>query len=253
MRGHALAADLGGDPHTVAHARTHRQPASEQLLALPAETTRVGPEGVAVGRVDPLPACMDVDAEQSERGGFVDRGAEEHRANATFIDRSSDVLAVVVVVMAKEAVCWSALQVKPVVGTALRPAQWPMPTYSPAETVERSGFSIETLRYFEREGLLYEIARDSAGRRAYSDRDLAWLQILRCLRDTGMPIAQMHRYAQLTVDDGSIDERLCLLREHDKAVTAQLAQLHGWQAHLREKIAYYEALEFGATRADRAR
>lgn len=118
-----------------------------------------------------------------------------------------------------------------------------MPTYSPAETVERSGFSIETLRYYEREGLLYEIARDSAGRRSYTDRDLAWLQILRCLRDTGMPIAQMRRYAQLTVDDGSVDERLRLLREHDTTVTEQLAQLRGWQAHLREKIAYYEGLE----------
>ncbi|TDE97592.1 MerR family transcriptional regulator [Occultella glacieicola] len=118
-----------------------------------------------------------------------------------------------------------------------------MATYTPAETVARSGFTIETLRYYERVGLLYDIARDPGGRRVFTDRDLAWLEILRCLRDTGMPIAQMQRYADLTVNDGSVAERLEILRQHDEAVTEQMAQLRRWRRHLRDKIAYYEGVQ----------
>lgn len=120
-------------------------------------------------------------------------------------------------------------------------------SHTPSEAAARSGFSLDTLRYYERIGLLDDIARDSAGRRSYSDDDLAWLEILRCLRDTGMPIQQMRRYAELTLRDGSIDERLEILRDHDRSVGAQMAELRRWRTHLRDKIAYYE----GVTEAER--
>jgi hypothetical protein len=58
-------------------------------------------------------------------------------------------------------------------------------TYSPAEVAARSGFSIKTLRYYERDSILPPIARTAGGRRVYSDGDLATLGFLRCLRDTG--------------------------------------------------------------------
>ncbi len=72
-----------------------------------------------------------------------------------------------------------------------------VPTYTPAATVERTGFSIETLRYYERIGLLRDVPRDGSGHRCFTDEHLSWLEILRCLRDTGMPIAQMQRYVEL--------------------------------------------------------
>lgn len=114
--------------------------------------------------------------------------------------------------------------------------------YTPAQAAERTGFSLDTLRYYERIGLLNDIARNSAGRRSYTDDDLAWLEILRCLRDTGMPIQQMRRYAELTLNDGSIDERISILRDHDDAVGAQMTELRRWRRHLRDKIAYYEGV-----------
>lgn len=75
-----------------------------------------------------------------------------------------------------------------------------MTGYSPAETVERSGFSIETLRYYERIGLLTDIDRDTAGRRLFSEDDL---------------------------------------REHDQAVAAKIERLQAQQRHLHEKITHY--------------
>jgi len=115
-----------------------------------------------------------------------------------------------------------------------------VPTYTPAATVERTGFSIETLRYYERIGLLRDVPRDGSGHRCFTDEHLSWLEILRCLRDTGMPIAQMQRYVELAAQDGPVDARLDLLEEHDASVTRQIAELRRSQKHLREKITHYQ-------------
>jgi DNA-binding transcriptional MerR regulator len=75
------------------------------------------------------------------------------------------------------------------------PGQDVFMTYSPRLAADLSGFSLDTLRYYERVGLLYGIERTTGGQRVFSDDDLEWLSVLRCLRDTGMPIAAMRRYA----------------------------------------------------------
>jgi DNA-binding transcriptional MerR regulator len=111
---------------------------------------------------------------------------------------------------------------------------------SPGQVVERSGFSLDTLRYYERIGLLDRIERGPGGRRRYADEDLEWLGVLRCLRDTGMPIAQMRRYAELAREgDGTIAERMALLVEHDEQVERTVTDLRNQQAHLKQKINWY--------------
>ncbi|MBW8483493.1 MerR family transcriptional regulator [Actinomadura parmotrematis] len=122
-----------------------------------------------------------------------------------------------------------------------------MSSYSPAETSAKSGFSIDTLRYYEKIGLLPGIARDTAGRRVFSDGDLSWLHMLRCLRDTGMPIAEMLRYAELARERGTETERLALLRAHDRRVETEIAKLREQQRHIQTKIGFYA----GATAACR--
>ncbi|MCC2309741.1 MerR family transcriptional regulator [Cellulomonas chengniuliangii] len=122
-----------------------------------------------------------------------------------------------------------------------------MATFTPAETARRSGFSIDTLRYYERIGLLSGVRRDHAGRRAYSEADLGWLEILRCLRDTGMPIATMRQYAALALASGAdaeqtIPERIEILEHHASEVAATIDLLRRQQQHLTEKIAHYRGL-----------
>ncbi len=114
---------------------------------------------------------------------------------------------------------------------------------SPGQVVERSGFSLDTLRYYERIGLLDRIERGPGGRRRYADDDVEWLGVLRCLRDTGMPIAQMSRYAELARGgDRTFAERLALLEEHDARVEQHIADLRAQQAHVREKIGWYRSV-----------
>jgi DNA-binding transcriptional MerR regulator len=112
--------------------------------------------------------------------------------------------------------------------------------HSPGRTVELTGFSLDTLRYYERIGLIEPVHRAAGGQRRYSTDDVEWLGILRCLRDTGMPIARMREYAeQARGGDGTFAERLTLLEEHDRAVAEQIELLERQRAKIREKIEFY--------------
>lgn len=112
-------------------------------------------------------------------------------------------------------------------------------TYSPGEVADKTGFSIDTLRYYEKIGLLSHIGRTAGGRRAFTDEDIDWLGTLRCLRDTGMPIARMVRYAELTRVEQSEQERMRILEEHDEEVTRRMAELESQRQYIRNKIAWY--------------
>jgi DNA-binding transcriptional MerR regulator len=113
--------------------------------------------------------------------------------------------------------------------------------YSPGQVAAQTGFSLDTLRYYERIGLLDDIARNSGGQRVFTEDDVAWLRILRCLRETGMPIQRMVRYAELARGgEETVAERLELLREHDRDIDEKITHLRVEQEHIRAKIGYYQ-------------
>lgn len=129
-------------------------------------------------------------------------------------------------------------------------------SYSIAEAARRSGLSIDTLRYYERIKLLDPPARDTAGRRAYSDEDLGWLRFLTKLRLTGMPIKGMREYASLRHGGAaSAGRRKALLVEQRRSVAERIAELQGCLEVLDRKITNYAAIEekmfgTGATREE---
>jgi DNA-binding transcriptional MerR regulator len=98
--------------------------------------------------------------------------------------------------------------------------------YSIAQAAESSGLSIDTLRYYERIGLVEPPARDTGGRRAYSDDDLTWLSFLTKLRTTGMPIRMMREYARLRRQgQASTSRRKQILVDQRRAVLSRIAEL----------------------------
>ncbi len=117
-------------------------------------------------------------------------------------------------------------------------------TYSIAQAAERSGLSIDTLRYYERIELLEPPARDSGGRRTYTDADLAWLGFLTKLRATEMPIKVMREYAKLRhLGEATVARRRRILVEQRDAVLARIAELQGCLELLDYKIDHYEQIE----------
>jgi DNA-binding transcriptional MerR regulator len=117
-------------------------------------------------------------------------------------------------------------------------------TYSIAQAAERSGLSIDTLRYYERIGLVEPPARDAGGRRTYSDEDLQWLEFLTKLRTTGMPIRMMREYAQLRHRGvGSAGRRKQILVDHRATVLERITELQGCLEVLNYKITNYQQVE----------
>ncbi len=116
-------------------------------------------------------------------------------------------------------------------------------TYAIAEAAQRTGLSIDTLRYYERIELIDPPARDSGGRRVYSDEDLAWLEFLTKLRTTEMPIRLMREYAKLRHDGSTASRRKKILIEHRRDVLARIAELQACLEILNYKISHYEQCE----------
>lgn len=114
-----------------------------------------------------------------------------------------------------------------------------------AEVAGRTGLTRHTLRYYERIGLMLGVDRDGSGRRRYSERDLGWIELITKLRATGMPIREVHRYAELVrAGDGNEGERLALLRAHRERVRAQLDTMAAYLGAIDMKISYYaDAIE----------
>src|SRR5580765_7898925 len=80
------------------------------------------------------------------------------------------------------------------------------------ELSARSGRGIHAIRWYEAQGLIPGVARDSGGRRVYSDLHVAWLDFMHRLRRTGMTIAQMREYTALVRKGSStLRERRALL------------------------------------------
>ncbi len=110
-----------------------------------------------------------------------------------------------------------------------------------ARAAELTGLSADTLRYYERDGLLLSSVRRSAtGHRRYSEDDLRWIDLITCLRSTGMPIRDVRRYAALVrAGDGTEGERLALLRSHRQQVLDQLTMVTAHLGAIDRKIDVY--------------
>ncbi|ONI67423.1 MerR family transcriptional regulator [Kribbella sp. ALI-6-A] len=109
-----------------------------------------------------------------------------------------------------------------------------------------SGLPVETLRYYDREGLFGDLPRDSGGRRRFTPDALGLLDILLRLRRTGMPVEQVREFAEhVRAGDHLRAGRLALLRAHRERVAMDLAQLEADLEVIDWKIAAYQAAEDG--------
>jgi DNA-binding transcriptional MerR regulator len=115
-----------------------------------------------------------------------------------------------------------------------------------------SGLSAHTLRWYERIGLMPHVDRSHTGQRRFSNRDLDWLELVAKLRLTGMPVADMVRYAEMVRQgERTFAERKELLEATRRDVVARIAELHDTLAVLDYKIDVYSSKvgDLPATRA----
>lgn len=112
--------------------------------------------------------------------------------------------------------------------------------YTISEVVAFIGLTAHTLRWYERIGLMPHIDRSHTGQRRYRNRDLDWLAFVGKLRLTGMPVADMVRYAELVREgDHTFTERHELLERTRRDVRTRIAELQDTLAVLDYKINFY--------------
>ncbi len=115
--------------------------------------------------------------------------------------------------------------------------------YTIKQAAEKVNLTVHTLRYYDKEGLLPFVSRDAAGNRVFTDSDIDWLNLICCLKNTGMPVKQIGSYIRWCMEgDGSLEARLDLLLKHREAVMLQIEVLQQNLAVINFKIEHYNTL-----------
>lgn len=115
------------------------------------------------------------------------------------------------------------------------------------EVVEKYGISQDTLRYYERIGVIPEVTRTAGGIRDYQEKDIKWVELAVCMRNAGLPIESLIEYQRLyQIGDSTIQARLELLNGQMDVLKEQKKQIEETMAWLAYKISRYEeALKTG--------
>lgn len=114
--------------------------------------------------------------------------------------------------------------------------------YGIGEFSELTGFSIDTLRYYEKQGIILP-KRDHNNRRIFDEKDVEWLVFIRKLKLTGMKLKDIQTYSQLRYEgDETVQARLTLLLEQAELLNQQKAEIQQHIDFLHNKIAIYQEM-----------
>ena len=109
------------------------------------------------------------------------------------------------------------------------------------EVSEKYEISQDTLRYYERVGMIPPVTRTASGIRDYQESDLGWVELATCMRSAGLPVEAMIEYVKLTQEgDATIPARLQLLKEQRESLLEQKEKINATLERLNYKIGRYE-------------
>ena len=110
-----------------------------------------------------------------------------------------------------------------------------------AEVAKRYHLTADTLRYYERIGLLPEIRRTSGGIREYDEDDCRWVEYIKCMRDAGVSVETLTEYVRLfRLGSQTIPERKKLLIEQREQIVRRIRDLNEVLSKLDWKLDGYE-------------
>lgn len=115
------------------------------------------------------------------------------------------------------------------------------------EVSEKYGITQDTLRYYERVGMIPSVSRTAGGMRDYQESDLGWVELAICMRNAGLPVEAMIEYVQLyQKGDSTLAARLALLEDQRNVLLEQQKKTQETIDRLEYKISRYKkALKTG--------
>ncbi len=110
-----------------------------------------------------------------------------------------------------------------------------------SEVSEKFAIPQDTLRYYERIGLLPHVSRNKSGVRDYTEEDCRWVEFIKCMRGAGLPIEVLIEYVGLFQQgDATIKARKALFIEQRNLLIKRMEEMRETLARLDHKIAVYE-------------
>jgi DNA-binding transcriptional MerR regulator len=110
-----------------------------------------------------------------------------------------------------------------------------------SEVSKRYGISQDTLRYYERIGVIPPVHRTKSGLRDYTDEDCGWVELAGCMRGAGLPLPVLAEYVRLSRQgDQTIPDRRNLLLEQKEQLNVQLQAIQKTMERLEYKISCYD-------------
>ena len=110
-----------------------------------------------------------------------------------------------------------------------------------AEVSRKYDISADTLRYYERIGLIPPVPRTRGGLRDYGEESCGWIQLMKCMRAAGVQIEALIEYVDLFQQgDATLDARKALLVEQRDQLVSRMAEMQASRDLLNQKIDRYE-------------
>jgi len=110
-----------------------------------------------------------------------------------------------------------------------------------AEVSEQYGLSVDTLRYYERVGLIPPVNRTESGIRDYDELDLRRVDFIKCMRGAGLPIEVLIEYVGLVQQgDQTIEARKEILVEQRDLLASKIEEMQKTLDLLNHKVEVYE-------------
>ena len=110
-----------------------------------------------------------------------------------------------------------------------------------SEVSEQFGISLDTLRYYERIGLIPPVNRNGSGIRDYSELDVRRVEFIKCMRSAGLPIEVLIEYFKLVQQgDQTIEARKEILKEQRELLMTKMQEMQKTLDLLNHKIEVYE-------------
>lgn len=114
-------------------------------------------------------------------------------------------------------------------------------TYSIGQVANELGVSIDTIRYYDKAGLLPFVQRNSIGRRAFTDNDIHLMRTIVCLKNAGVPVAEIATFIALRLKGAAtLTDRYQLLKKHEQDLQQQITDLQDTMSYLKFKEWYYQ-------------
>ncbi|WP_195269424.1 MerR family transcriptional regulator [Eubacterium sp. 1001713B170207_170306_E7] len=110
-----------------------------------------------------------------------------------------------------------------------------------SEVAKKYELSADTIRYYERIGLIPRVNRSASGIRDFTERDCGWVEFIKCMRGAGLPIEALIDYVALFQQgEMTVEARKTILIEQRDVLVERMKEMQTTLERLNQKIEHYE-------------